>query len=172
MAIKIDHDLWHEIMDFYIREAWILDDRKFRDWLELFTEDIFYFMPTRSNRLRADMDKEVSKVGDMAFFEEDSKTLHQRIERLESGMAWSEEPPSRTRHAVTNLLIEPLESENEIRARTAFTIYRTRLEYDQDWYVGLRDDVLRRVDGQWKIARRTIILDQAVLASKNLSVFF
>jgi 3-phenylpropionate/cinnamic acid dioxygenase small subunit len=172
MPITINHELWHEIMDFYIAEAWILDDRKFRDWLALFTDDVFYFMPTRSNRLRTDMDKEVSKVGDMAFFEENLTTMTQRIERLESGMAWSEEPPSRTRHMIMNLQLENVEAENELRARTAFNLYRTRLEYDQDWYVGLRDDILRRVDGKWKIARRTIILDQAVLASKNLSVFF
>ena len=28
-------DLWYELMQFYVREAWLLDDRKFRDWLEL-----------------------------------------------------------------------------------------------------------------------------------------
>jgi 3-phenylpropionate/cinnamic acid dioxygenase small subunit len=39
-------------------------------------------------------------------------------------------------------------------------------------FVGTRDDVLRKVDGKWKIARRTILLDQTVLSSANLSVFF
>ena len=45
------------------------------------------------------------------------------------------------------------------------------METDQDLFVGERQDVLRRVDGSFKIARRTIIFDQAVLTAKNISVF-
>jgi len=52
-----------------------------------------------------------------------------------------------------------------------FIVYRTRMEKDQDIFVGTRKDLLRRVNGQIKIARRTIILDQAVLGAKNISVF-
>jgi 3-phenylpropionate/cinnamic acid dioxygenase small subunit len=39
--------LWLELMQFYIREAWLLDERKFQEWLGLFTEDVLYFMPRR-----------------------------------------------------------------------------------------------------------------------------
>ena len=45
------------------------------------------------------------------------------------------------------------------------------LKNDQDMFVGERQDILRRVDGGFKIAKRTIILDQAVLTAKNISVF-
>jgi ethylbenzene dioxygenase subunit beta len=45
------------------------------------------------------------------------------------------------------------------------------MEKDEDLFVGMRKDILRRVDGELKIARRTIILDQAVLAAKNISIF-
>jgi len=51
-------------------------------------------------------------------------------------------------------------------------VYRTQLEHSQDVFVGERDDVLRKVGDEWKIARRTILLDQAVLQSPNLSIFF
>ena len=34
-------ELWQELMQFYIDEAWLLDDRRFRDWLDLFTDDVF-----------------------------------------------------------------------------------------------------------------------------------
>ncbi len=60
----------------------------------------------------------------------------------------------------------------EVRAKTAFLIYRSHLETDQSFFAGSREDTLRRVDGEWKIARRTIILDANVLPDKNLSVFF
>ena len=51
-------------------------------------------------------------------------------------------------------------------------MYRSRGETEHDVYVGGRRDTLRQVDGAWKIARRTIILDQNVLLAKNVSVFF
>ncbi|HEY7558279.1 MAG TPA: aromatic-ring-hydroxylating dioxygenase subunit beta [Candidatus Binatia bacterium] len=57
------------------------------------------------------------------------------------------------------------------RVRSNFLVYRTQLEHSQDLFVGTRDDVLRKVNGKRKIARRTILLDQAVLSSANLSVF-
>ena len=53
-----------------------------------------------------------------------------------------------------------------------FMVYRSRGETEQDFYVGARQDQLRRVDGAWKIANRRLILDQNVLTAKNLSIFF
>ena len=47
-----------------------------------------------------------------------------------------------------------------------------RVETETDFLVGKREDVLRRVDGLWKITRRKIILDQNVLFEKNLTVLF
>src|SRR5262249_59715880 len=44
--------LWLELTPFYIREAWLLDERKFNEWLELFTNDVLYFMPPPENRPR------------------------------------------------------------------------------------------------------------------------
>ena len=79
-------------------------------------------------------------------------------------------PPSRTRHLITNVRIKKV-SGNEVEAHANFLVYRTRMETDQDLFVGERQDVLRRVDGSFKIAKRTIILDQTVLTAKNISVF-
>ena len=114
----------------------------------------------------------ISKPGDLALFEETKDSLHTRLARLATGLAWAEVPPSRTRHLVTNVQVEPSGRESEVKVRSNFLIYRTQLEHSQDLFVGTRDDVFRKVDGKWKIARRTILLDQAVLSSANLSVFF
>jgi len=46
------------------------------------------------------------------------------------------------------------------------------VETETDFLVGKREDLLRRVDGHWRIARRKIILDQSVLLAKNLTFFF
>jgi 3-phenylpropionate/cinnamic acid dioxygenase small subunit len=162
--------LWLELMPFYIREAWLLDERKFRDWLELFTDDVLYFMPRRKNVPRREVHREVTELGDLAILEEDKRYLTMRVARLDTGMAWAEDPPSRTRHVVGNLEAEPQEN-GEVKARTAFLVYRSHLETDHQLLSGYREDVLRRVDGSWKVARRTIVLDANVLLDKNLSVF-
>jgi 3-phenylpropionate/cinnamic acid dioxygenase small subunit len=46
------------------------------------------------------------------------------------------------------------------------------VETETDFFVGKREDMLRRVGGSWKIARRKIVLDQNVLLAKNLTIFF
>ena len=164
-------ELWHELMQFYIHEAWLLDERRFREWLDLFTEDVFYFMPRRLNVHRTETDRELAPVGDLAIFEDDKTYLRMRVERLETGMAWGEDPPSRTRHLVGNLVAEPLPG-GEVKAKTAFILYRSHHETEENVFAGCRDDILRPAGGEWRIARRTIVLDANVILAKNLSVFF
>lgn len=164
-------ELWHELMQFYIHEAWLLDERRFREWLDLFTDDVFYFMPRRLNVHRTETDRELTPVGDLAIFEDDKTYLRMRVERLETGMAWGEDPPSRTRHLVGNLVAEPLPG-GEVKAKTAFILYRSHHETEENVFAGYRDDLLRPAGGEWRIARRTIVLDANVILAKNLSVFF
>ena len=162
--------LWLELMQFYIREAWLLDERKFKEWLELFTDDVLYFMPRRKNVPRREAHRELTPLGDLAILEEDKRYLQMRVARLDTGMAWAEDPPSRTRHMVGNLQAEMAEN-GEVQARTAFLVYRSHLETDHQLLSGYREDVLRKVEGAWKVAKRTIVLDANVLLDKNLSVF-
>ena len=56
-------------------------------------------------------------------------------------------------------------------SKRRFFVYRNRLETETDVLVGRREDMLRRVDGRLKIARRKIIIEQSVLMAKNLTVF-
>ena len=164
------HTLWLELMQFYICEAWLLDERKFREWLDLFTDDVLYFMPRRKNVPRREAQRELTPLGDLAIFEEDKRYLEMRVARLDTGMAWAEDPPSRTRHMIGNLQAAPLKN-GEVHARTGFLVYRSHLETDHQLLSGYREDVLRKADAGWKVARRTIVLDANVLLDKNLSVF-
>lgn len=60
----------------------------------------------------------------------------------------------------------------EVNVKSRFLVYRNRVETETDVLVGKREDLLRRVDGIFRIARRKIVLDQSVLLTKNLTVFF
>jgi 3-phenylpropionate/cinnamic acid dioxygenase small subunit len=90
-----------------------------------------------------DADAKVTPLGDLAILEEDKRYLEMRVARLETGMAWAEDPPSRTRHLVGNLEATPLEN-GEVSARTAFLASRSHLETDHQLFSGSREDVLRK----------------------------
>jgi len=168
----MDSELRHRVEEFYYLEAELLDERKLREWFALLAEDIRYWMPIRHNTLDRpeSVSEELSKPGEGYYFDDDIKSLKIRVERAYSKIAWAEVPPSRTRHLITNVRIKR-DDGNEIEAYSNFLVYRTRMESDKDLFVGARQDILRRAGDSFLIARRTIILDQAVLDAKNISVF-
>lgn len=165
-------DLRRQIEDFYYREAELLDDRGLREWLELLADDIRYWMPIRYNPLERPETPaaELARPGEGFYFDDTKESLRIRVERAYARNAWAEMPPSRTRHLITNVRVKS-DDGREIEAHSNFLVYRTRMETDQDLFVGTREDRLRRVDGGFSITRRTIILDQAVLSAKNISIF-
>ena|ERR687896_2279536 len=168
----MDSQLRHRIEDFLYLEAELLDNRKLREWLDLLTDDIRYWMPIRHNPLERpdDVSDELAGPGEGFYFDDDKGSLRLRVERVYTKNAWAEMPPSRTRHLISNVRIKN-DLGSEIEVHSNFLVYRTRMETDQDIFVGTRQDRLRRVNGEFKIARRTIILDQAVLSAKNISIF-
>lgn len=163
--------LQFEVEHFYTREAALLDDRRFEEWLGLFTDDTHYFMPIRRTRTRREIDKEFTQPGEMAFFDDDKATLHNRVKKLLSGTAWAEDPPSRTRHIVTNVLVVE-DRGDELDVRSNFIMYRTRLKSEELTWIGSRKDVLRRDEEGFKVSNRHILLEQTLLLSQNLSNFF
>jgi 3-phenylpropionate/cinnamic acid dioxygenase small subunit len=168
----MNHELRHAIEDFFYFEAELLDDRRLREWLALLADDVHYWMPIRQNLLErpADVNDELSKPGEAYYFNDSKQTLNIRVERFYAKNAWAEMPPSRTRHLISNIRIKQ-DSGLEIEVHSNFLCYRTRMEKDQDIFVGTRHDLLRRDSSNFKIVRRMIILDQATLAAKNISVF-
>ena len=160
------------IEQFYYREAAFLDDHQYDEWIQLFSEDTHYFMPLRRTMTRRQLNREFTKPGEMAYFDENKEMLKSRVDKLSTGTAWAEDPPSRTRHLVTNIRFSEV-SEFELLVHSNFHLYRTRLKSEIDQWVGRREDTLRRTDdGGYVIAKRFIYLDQTILQSANLSNFF
>jgi 3-phenylpropionate/cinnamic acid dioxygenase small subunit len=169
--------LAHEIAEFLYREAELLDERHYADWLALLTDDIRYWMPMRRNVKFGEESREFTReVTDINWFDEGKDTLTRRVRQIETGIHWAEEPVSRISHMISNVqLIEATPSVAEVRealVKCRFLIYRNRVETETDFLVGKREDLLRRDGSDWKIARRKVILDQNVLLSKNLTFFF
>lgn len=160
-----------EVQEFLYKEAALLDDRQLEAWLELLTEDIHYWMPLRRTTTVKELDREFTRPGDMALFDDDIRTLRLRVQRLGVGRAWAEDPPSRTRRMITNLRILELDGD-EILTTCNFQLYRTRLASEEDSWIGRREDLLRRVGGELKLARRHIFLEQTVILAQNMSNLF
>ena len=165
--------LAREIEEFLYAEAELLDTRRFKEWLDLFTDDTRYWMPMYRNIKLGDEQarEETREQYDINWFDEGKATLTQRVQQLLTGVHWAEEPLSRVCHMISNVQVITATA-SEVSVRSRFLIYRNRLQDETDFFVGKREDVIRRVDGQWKIARRKIMLDQNVLLAKNLTVFF
>jgi 3-phenylpropionate/cinnamic acid dioxygenase small subunit len=169
--------LKHEIEDFLYQEAELLDARRFEEWLDLFTEDARYWMPMRRNVPHDALDRELTREGaDVNWFDEGKETLVRRVRQLRTGVHWAEEPPSRICHMIANVQIlqasPPGLLPSEVAVKCRFLVYRNRVETETDFLVGKREDLLRRVDQRWKIARRVVVLDQSILLAKNLTFFF
>lgn len=161
----------YEVERFYCREARLLDDRQYSEWLKLFTKDTSYWMPIRRTKSTKELDQEFTARGSVAFFDDNWDMLAVRVKKLDTGYSWSEDPPSRTRHLITNVEILSVEGE-EMEVQTNFHLYRTRQNSEENEWVGHRKDRLRRVDGRLMIASRSVFLEQTVLLSPNLSSFF
>jgi len=159
------------VEDFYYDEAEMLDQFRLRDWLNILTDDIKYRIPIRTNRTVPALSAIDMSESDM-LLDEDKRTLTQRVVRLETGRAWAEEPRSRSRHLITNVRVRPATRDNEFIATSNFIAYRNRLEVEQDFFVGTREDILRLDAGAIKIADRLILLDQAVITAKNMTILF
>ncbi|WP_150293433.1 aromatic-ring-hydroxylating dioxygenase subunit beta [Sphingobium estronivorans] len=167
----LNAELCHEVEQFLYMEAALLDEHRYTEWFELFTEDCHYWMPVRQTRLARQEDAEFSQQGEIAFFDEGRAELEKRVRKLESPYAWGQSPAPRTRHMCTNVRIAEVH-DDEITVNCNFLFYRCSLEVEEDYFVGRREDVLRKVDQGFRIARRTILLDQTVITAKNMNHFF
>ena len=170
--------LRQEIEDFLYREAELLDERRYEEWLALLAEDVRYWMPIRRNVKVDDLGSRefTRETHDINWFDEGKETLDRRVRQIQTGIHWAEEPVSRISHLVTNIRLAEIrpntERPEEVAVTCRFLIYRNRVETETDILVGKREDLLRRAEGGWLIARRKILLDQNVLLSKNLTFFF
>lgn len=163
--------LKHEAEEFLFHEADLLDSRRLDEWLDLLTDDIHYWMPIRRTTTAREVDREFTGPDGVAFFDDDKAMLTMRVERLSVGRAWAEDPPSRTRRLITNIRIVDM-TDNEVTVACNFQLYRTRLNSEEDSWIGRREDVLRRTGDRFKLARRHIYLEQTVILSQNMSSLF
>jgi phthalate 3,4-dioxygenase beta subunit len=151
---------------FLVEEAALLDAADYSGWLALLTEDIRYVMPVRVTTARG-----APASNGMGHFDEDMYALRKRVQRLATDHAWTEDPPSRTRHFVTNIRTFR-HDESSLHVESALLLFRSRGDTrDADLISAGRADLLRETPGGLMLARREITVDEAVLRTQNLAIF-
>lgn len=167
--------LTHEVHEFLCNEADLLDERRYEEWLDLLTDDVSYWVPIRRNVQFGHWDTENTRQGlDMNWFDEGKATLRLRVKQLMSGVHWVEEPTPRVSRLISNVhdvrAVPTPEDPEEVSVKYRILIYRNKLDDGADVFAGKRHDVLRKVNGQWKIAKRAMLLDQSVLLAATMPV--
>lgn len=172
------YEIKREIEEFLYDESTLLDERRFKEWLETLAEDLRYFMPMEFNvKAGTHAKQELTKREEhMSWFNEGKWTLTKRAEQILTGVHWAEEPLSRVCRMVSNVQLSAIErnpaGELEVDATSRFLIYQNRCEYEQYFFVGDRFDRIRLTSAGWRLAQREIRIHQNVLLAKNLTVFF
>ncbi|MFO1270441.1 MAG: aromatic-ring-hydroxylating dioxygenase subunit beta [Rubrivivax sp.] len=117
-----------DLIDFVVKEAQLLDAKRFEEWNALFTDDAFYWVP-----LVPDQPDGVNHTSHMY---EDKLLRDLRIERLKSPRAFSQQPPSRCHHLLQTPTVESFdEAANRYVVRSEFHYTETQGD-DLQSYVG------------------------------------
>jgi 3-phenylpropionate/cinnamic acid dioxygenase small subunit len=168
---------------FYYREARLLDDRQYRQWLALVTEDIRYCLPSRvnvqvDNRLRGEehmisVERELEGSDSMGCPLREEAYIHLalRVERAYQINSWSENPPARTRRIVGNVELMARDGDR-FSVLSNFHLHYTRPGSAGFLYSGQRRDELLAVGHGYKIRQREVILDYADIALPTLGLLF
>lgn len=154
---------------FLIDEVYLLDAQRYSEWLDMLTSDVVYRMPVRISTARnAGFDTSPG----MDHFNEDRHSLERRVARFATEHAWTEDPPSRLRHHVSNIRCSTTDIEDELAVDSAVLLFRSRGDVREPAIVSAgRQDVLRRSEDGWRLARREVLVDESVLRTQNLAVF-
>ena len=157
--------LWQELEAFYRREVLLLQDRRYRDWLETMDPAISYRVPVTTSTLEGF----VTREDELGYYDEDLVLLKARVAKLESKQSWVEQPPSRLRYFVQ--VVDAHREGDVVIARTNLLLLQYRWNMEQQ-FSGGRTDELVCVVGGFRLRRRRVVLDRQTLGEQGLSVFF
>ena len=151
------------LIDFVVAEARLLDEQRFEEWLELFTDDGFYWMPLVPGQQDARLHA--------SLLYEDKLLLKVRIERLAGQRTFSQQPRSRCHHLLQMPAVEARDdAAGRYTVRTAFHYVVTRLDA-QTLYAGWATHHLVQQDGALRIQLKRVDLVNCDAAFGNLQLF-
>jgi benzoate/toluate 1,2-dioxygenase beta subunit len=150
-----DPQLYAEVASLLAREALLLDEQRWRDWLALHTEDMVYWVPAWQSDFKLTDDP---KIQLSLMYSESRLGLEERVFRIESEDSFASMPPDRTTHITSNILVTGAADGNDTVEVSAtwmvhsYGVHGTATRGGRYYYT------LRRMEGGLLIARKTTIL--------------
>ncbi len=152
-----------EIIDFVIHEARLLDQHRFEEWLALYTDDSYYWMPLEWGQTDPKL------VGSLMY--EDKLLLQIRVERLKGNRTFSQKPKSRCHHVLQTPQIDGRDdAKGEYVTWTPMHYIETRQD-EQQLYAAWATHTLVLVDGVLKIKLKRVDLVNCEAAFGNIQLF-
>lgn len=140
---------YRQIEQFIYREARLMDENAYDEWLAMWAEEALYWVP--ANIDNPDPAHHISTIYD------NRNHLEARIKRLKSGMAHAQAPVSRMRRVVSNIEIEE-RPDGTVEARSNFVLGELR-RGRQDVFIGRTLHRLRPDGaGGYRIAEKKVLL--------------
>jgi 3-phenylpropionate/cinnamic acid dioxygenase small subunit len=140
-------------------EAWLLDEGRYEDWLDLFTVECAYVVPASSG---GDVQREVT----LAF--DDRRRLGDRIHWYRTGVASAQIPPSRTTHLLSAPVVVATARPGELKLRASLIVHEARVGAPRA-LAGWTGHVLTEEGGRLRIARKLVQIVDAEHGHRNLS---
>lgn len=151
-----------ELEAFVLREARLLDEQRFADWLALFASDGTYWVPTRPGQS--------SPREALSLVYETRKLLEVRIERLQRADVHVQTPPSRTVHHVSGMeILDPTDKSWSFEVRSSLIVAEWRLD-EARWFAGRVLHGLRRESGELRIVLKRVDLINGDAPQRALAV--
>ena len=148
MAPAVGLETQHAVEQFLYLQAEALDERRWQDWLALFTRDGTYWMP--ADPAHDDPD------GVPSIFYEDRYLMQTRVRRLDHPRAWSQSPKNRTSHVVSNVIVERDDpAAGVVVARSKFHVVEYRLD-DMRYFAGRYRHELAVTPEGYRIRRQRV----------------
>ena len=135
---------------FLIHEGRLLDERRFEDWMELFTEDGHYWVPS--------VPDQASPFQYASLFFDDRQLMKTRIDRLRHPRIHIQTPPSRTVHMVSNVVVDEAdEAAGLYRVSSSVLMGEYRLDV-QRFFAGRQYHSLARDGNSFRISLKRVDL--------------
>jgi 3-phenylpropionate/cinnamic acid dioxygenase small subunit len=160
-----------EIEQFLAHEARLLEQHRLDEWLDLLADDVRYFMPIRETVEPARGESSLLPGRGFALYDDDKSSLTLRAGRLRSKLTPAEMPPALVQRLITNIQAACTDNPDLYEVRSNFLVHQERRGRHTSMFIGSRDDLLRRANGSFQIARREIRLAQTVLPA-SAALFF
>jgi len=162
----VDNELYFDVQRFLFAEASLLDRRQYDRWVKLLADEIHYAVYVAVSR-------EVSaEPVEYAIVDEGAVGLRSRIDQLSnSKLTRAENPASQTRRFISNIEATSDSNSTEVQVVSNLLLYRGRPSIEANsFYVGERQDLLRKNGVGWLIVRRAVRLDHTTILDGALSV--